>query len=188
MSTEEARARLAWRVRLRSLRDRRPQQPAQMTLVEHLTELRNRIIKTLIAVAARRRPRLHRLRPASRLPHRPVLRHPADKVGPQATCDLIITDPLDGVTTRFKVAAYLGLVLALPIVLYQLWRFITPGLHPKEKRYAIPFIISVARAVRARVAGSPCSPSPTRSTSSSRSAAPTSSRSSRRRSTSASSR
>src|SRR5438128_1312503 len=51
---------------------------------------------------------------------------------------LLITDPLEGFTTRLKIAAYTGLFFASPVVLFQLWRFITPGLHPQEKRYAIP--------------------------------------------------
>jgi sec-independent protein translocase protein TatC len=39
-----------------------------------------------------------------------------------------------------RVAAYLGLLIALPVVLWQLWRFITPALHQHEKRYAVPFV------------------------------------------------
>ena len=53
---------------------------------------------------------------------------------------LIVTDPLEAFATRLKIAAWAGVFLASPAVLWQLWRFITPGLHPKEKKYAIPFI------------------------------------------------
>ena len=55
---------------------------------------------------------------------------------------LIFTGPVDGFITRLKVATYGGIVLALPIWLYEMWRFITPGLNPKERRYAIPFVLS----------------------------------------------
>ena len=54
----------------------------------------------------------------------------------------IFTGPLDAFATRLKIATYGGIVLALPVWLFQLWRFITPGLNPKEKQYAIPFIIA----------------------------------------------
>jgi sec-independent protein translocase protein TatC len=43
---------------------------------------------------------------------------------------------------RLKVATYGGIILALPVWLWQLWRFVTPGLHKNEKRYAIPFVLS----------------------------------------------
>ena len=55
---------------------------------------------------------------------------------------LIFTGPVDGFITRLKVATYGGIVVALPVWLYQLWRFITPGLNPKERRYAIPFVLA----------------------------------------------
>jgi sec-independent protein translocase protein TatC len=54
----------------------------------------------------------------------------------------IFTGPLDAFATRLKIATYGGIVLAMPVWLWELWRFITPGLNPKEKKYAIPFIIS----------------------------------------------
>lgn len=55
---------------------------------------------------------------------------------------LIFTGPLDAFATRLKIATYGGIVLASPVWLFQLWRFITPGLNPSEKKYAIPFVIS----------------------------------------------
>jgi sec-independent protein translocase protein TatC len=55
---------------------------------------------------------------------------------------LIFTGPVDAFVTRLKVATYGGFVLALPVWLYELWRFVTPGLNPKEKRYAVPFVLS----------------------------------------------
>lgn len=55
---------------------------------------------------------------------------------------LVFTGPVDGFITRLKVATYGGIILALPVWLYELWRFITPGLNPKERRYAIPFVLS----------------------------------------------
>ncbi|MDQ1533778.1 MAG: sec-independent protein translocase protein TatC, partial [Actinomycetota bacterium] len=61
---------------------------------------------------------------------------------PAGGCDLVATDPLAPFILRLKVSTYAGLVISLPVVLWQLWRFITPGLNPKEKRYAIPFILS----------------------------------------------
>ena len=49
-----------------------------------------------------------------------------------------------------KLAAYGGIAIAMPVILWQLWRFVTPGLYPHEKRYAIPFLVERADAVRAR--------------------------------------
>ena len=63
-----------------------------------------------------------------------------DRDGRRAT--LIFTGPLDAFATRLKIATYGGIVLAPPVWLYELWRFITPGLNPKEKRYAVPFVLS----------------------------------------------
>jgi sec-independent protein translocase protein TatC len=57
-------------------------------------------------------------------------------------CGFYVTGPLDGLALRVKIAAYGGLFLASPIWLWELWRFITPGLNPKEKKYAIPFIVA----------------------------------------------
>jgi len=107
-----------------------------MTLVEHLTELRRRVFISLAAVVIGAIVAFvlynHILS---------FLIHPYCSVLPKGKkCTLFIQDPLEGFAARLKVAGYGGLMLALPVVLWQLWRFITPGLHSKEKRYAIPFV------------------------------------------------
>ena len=110
----------------------------RMSLVEHLTELRRRLVISAIAVALGGIVAFvlynHILN---------FLIHPYCAVGGKHhACTLFIQDPLEGFATRLKVAGYVGLFLASPVVLFQMWRFITPGLHPKEKKYAIPFVVS----------------------------------------------
>jgi sec-independent protein translocase protein TatC len=109
-----------------------------MTLVEHLTELRRRIFISLVAVVLGA--------VIAFIFYNQILSfliHPYCSVLPPGKkCTLFIQDPLEGFAARLKVAGYGGLMLALPVVLWQLWRFITPGLHQREKRYAIPFVLS----------------------------------------------
>ena len=108
-----------------------------MTVVEHLSELRYRLMVCIAAVAV---GAIFCFIFAS-----PIIgwfldfyRNATD--GKRNA--FIFTGPIDAFATRIKVATYGGIVLASPVWLYQLWRFITPGLNPKEKRYAIPFLIA----------------------------------------------
>jgi sec-independent protein translocase protein TatC len=55
---------------------------------------------------------------------------------------LIITDPVEGLSTRVRIAMYGGLLFALPVIMWQIWRFVVPALKSSEKKYAIPFIVS----------------------------------------------
>jgi sec-independent protein translocase protein TatC len=128
------------------LRKRRPVELGEdglvrMSLVDHLAELRRRVIISTLAVTGGAVVGFLLYNQVLGFLQEPYCDLKAEK-GLAGTCNFVITDPLEGVTTRFKVSAYIGLALALPVVLWQLWRFITPGLHPKEKKYAIPFIIS----------------------------------------------
>jgi sec-independent protein translocase protein TatC len=115
----------------------------QMSLVDHLTELRRRIVICAIAIGV---GAIVGFLLYNRTLH--LLAHPYAEATkgrsncPPSGCDLVATDPLAPFIVRLKVSTYSGLVFALPIVLWQLWRFITPGLNPKEKKYAIPFILS----------------------------------------------
>lgn len=111
-------------------------QPDAMTLVEHLTELRRRVLISAVCfVLAAVVAFVLYNRILSFLQHPYCVAHPRD-------CKFYITGPLEGLSLRIKIAAYGGLVLASPVLLWELWRFITPGLNPKEKRYAIPFVVA----------------------------------------------
>jgi sec-independent protein translocase protein TatC len=55
---------------------------------------------------------------------------------------LVYSSPIDPFLTFLKVGFFTGLFIALPVVLYQVWRFITPGLTKRERRLAIPFVLS----------------------------------------------
>ncbi len=108
-----------------------------MTVVEHLTELRRRIIVCIIAITLGAIVvyifSLDIIR---------FLIHYYEDATDGERDALIFTGPLDAFVTRIKVATYGGFALALPVWLFQLWRFVTPGLHQKEKRYAIPFVLT----------------------------------------------
>ncbi len=111
-----------------------------MTLTEHLAELRTRIIRATLAVVVGIIVLLalyDQVLAFMRKPYDDLCR-----VKPKLTCDLNFLGPLEGFTTRLTICTYGGIILALPVIMWQLWRFIVPALHAKEKRYAIPFILS----------------------------------------------
>ena len=106
-----------------------------MPLVEHLAELRARLIKCVIAVTL---GGIVAFALYNKILE--VLIGPYTDI--TGKTKLLITDPLEGFTTRLKVAGFGGLFIASPVVLWQIWRFITPGLHKHEKKYAVPFIVA----------------------------------------------
>ena len=70
-----------------------------------------------------------------------VLVHPYCAAFPHH-CRLIALSPLTGLTLRTKIAFFSGFVLASPVILWETWRFITPGLKHKERRYAVSFVLA----------------------------------------------
>jgi sec-independent protein translocase protein TatC len=106
-----------------------------MPLVAHLAELRRRLIISIIALVV---GAIVGFILYNRI--LTILIRPYTEV--TGKTDFVFFDPLEAFATRLKVAAWSGGFLASPVVLWQLWRFITPGLHKKEKRYAIPFIVA----------------------------------------------
>jgi sec-independent protein translocase protein TatC len=117
----------------------------RMSLVEHLTELRDRLIKVALAVVIG-------MVIAFALYNQifDFLLEPYEKIArarPESTLTgaggrLLQVDPLEGFGVRMKMAGYGGIAIAMPVILWQLWRFVTPGLYAHEKKLAIPFMVS----------------------------------------------
>ena len=115
----------------------------RMSLMEHLTELRDRIIKIAVAVVLGMAVAFllyeyiydFLIQPYVDLAN-------ARDLGLGDDDRLLITDPLEGFGIRMKTSLYTGIAIAMPVILWQVWRFVTPGLYPHEKRYAVPFLLS----------------------------------------------
>jgi sec-independent protein translocase protein TatC len=116
-----------------------------MTLVEHLEELRYRLIISIAAVVvggAVGWGLFDRLIDLLQDPYCDFLeRVPSDQRVTEE-CTFVFSGALEGATTKLKLVAFMGLFIALPIVLYQVWAFIVPGLTRRERRLAIPFVLS----------------------------------------------
>jgi sec-independent protein translocase protein TatC len=115
-----------------------------MSLIDHLKELRHRLIMCLWALVAGSVVGIFLYNPAMRLIRRPycdfLLEHP-DKAPFTKGCSLIFLGAIDGFLITMKVIIFLALVVALPVILYQLWGFIVPGLTRRERKWAIPFVL-----------------------------------------------
>jgi sec-independent protein translocase protein TatC len=111
--------------------------PDSMTLFEHLAELRRRIIVSIVAFLAGSVVCYivydHLLT---------FLRSPYCKALHHQSCFFVITAPLQGFSARLDLSALGGLIIALPIIIWELWQFVTPGLKANEKRYALPFVLA----------------------------------------------
>ena len=119
-----------------------------MTMTEHLEELRRRVFICLIAVSVAAIVGWFLYTPVFNLILNPYTsacqKLPIGSRPPGArSCEHVF---VQGVVQPFlihvKIAFYVGLLIGLPIVLFQLWRFITPGLTEKERKLTVPFILS----------------------------------------------
>ena len=115
----------------------------QLSWVEHLVELRRRILICLAAMAVTTAIAwlgYDHVVAFMAGPYRDYLRHhPHQNI---ADGNLVTTAPLEGFTTRLKVSGYLGVALAAPVWIWQAWRFVAPGLYRNERRYASAFVLS----------------------------------------------
>lgn len=123
-------------------RGRRKQNPeARMSLVDHIRELRNRLIKVAAALAVATivgwlvfHPVWHFLEgPYCKLPE-------AHRTGLGSGCKLFVNGLFDGFFLQLKVAFVVGLLISSPVWLYQIWAFVAPGLYARERRWAYGFV------------------------------------------------
>jgi sec-independent protein translocase protein TatC len=129
-------------------RSRRAINPeARMSLIEHIRELRNRILKALIALTLGAiagwyiEPHIWKFvtAPYCRLPARYIDLHDIGGGHGKGGCNLVVTGVFDYFFLHLKLAIAIGIVFSAPIWLYQLWAFIAPGLHARERRWAYFF-------------------------------------------------
>jgi len=107
----------------------------KMGFLEHLDELRKRIIRSCLAIGA---GMLVAFFFVDRLGD--FILAPTLKTLPPGEA-LIYTKPGEGFAFYLDIALIGGIVLAAPFVMYQVWRFIAPGLYAKEKKFAVPFVV-----------------------------------------------
>lgn len=112
-----------------------------MTLVQHLEELRRRLIISAAAVAVGSVAGFVLYRPVLDFLQQPYQEAVAS-LPDTITEKLIVTTPTEPFLAFLKIGLFVGLLLALPVILYQLWRFITPGLTARERRMGIPFVLA----------------------------------------------
>ncbi|MCZ2811848.1 MULTISPECIES: twin-arginine translocase subunit TatC [unclassified Modestobacter] len=132
------------------MRDRRPRRPerdaaATMSLIGHLRELRNRIgialFFVLIGTAVAFWWYEQGLGEFIRAPYCGLAAGDRGLPNqPDGDCDLLVIDVLGGALIRLKISFIVGVVLAAPFWLYQVWAFLTPGLKKSEKRYGVAFV------------------------------------------------
>jgi sec-independent protein translocase protein TatC len=108
-----------------------------MTLAQHLAEARRRILISFLAVIV--------MGIVAFIEYNAILRFletPYCDLHLAKTCQLTAIGTLNGFSIRIKIAYYCGMLFSSPIVLWQIWRFITPGLKKKERRYALGFLVA----------------------------------------------
>jgi len=107
---------------------------AKMPLTEHLEELRRRIIICLVAVGVGFCVSYAFSRQIFE-----VLTWPLVQAMPEGG-KIVYTSLQEAFVTYLKVSFFAGLFLAAPVIIYQMWKFVMPGLYPNERRYVLPFM------------------------------------------------
>jgi sec-independent protein translocase protein TatC len=110
-----------------------------MTLIEHIQELRSRLFKAALAVVIGLAVGYVLSNPTFDLLKQPYC--DTVTIKPGQTCDgqFFQLGPADSFVLRLKLALWIGLIVAAPVWLYQLWAFIAPGLHRHERRWSYMF-------------------------------------------------
>lgn len=98
----------------------------EMTLLEHLAELRTRLVSSAVAVLV--------TTVASFVFAEQIIRW---LMAPSGINQLIVLSPTEAFTNYFRVALFSGIALAMPVILYQIYRYVDPALHPHERRFLL---------------------------------------------------
>ncbi|GAA2190477.1 twin-arginine translocase subunit TatC [Micromonospora lupini] len=109
-----------------------------MTLIEHVRELRNRLFRASLAILIGFGFGIWLAEPVRHLLSQPYCDLPGSKDA-SGKCLFVQLGPADLFLLNLKIGLWVGLIIAAPIWLYQLWAFIAPGLHRHERRYAYAF-------------------------------------------------
>ncbi len=118
----------------------------EMSFLNHLEELRWRIVKIALALVAAAIPCGYYWEKIYDV----VMVYPLRYANPKTR--LIFTTPGGSVMLSFKIALGAGCVVAAPVIFYQIWKFIAPGLFPNEKKIALPTVIASSVAFLCGVA------------------------------------
>ena len=113
--------------------DERQEELAEGTLLSHLVELRSRLFKMFGAVFLV----FLALLPFSKIIFN-YIAQPLVSVVPNG--ELLALNPVSPLTATIALTFYLALFIAMPVILYQVWAFVAPGLYRKEKRFAFPLL------------------------------------------------
>lgn len=111
-------------------------QDEQLPFTTHLEELRKRLIISIVTwvigffASYTQAERIFQF-----------IAEPVRRALPKGSSLVFIT-PIEPFFTYMKIAALTGFILALPVILWQVWTFVSPGLYSKEKRFAIPFVLA----------------------------------------------
>ncbi|MBM7061117.1 twin-arginine translocase subunit TatC [Pseudomonas sp. UL073] len=116
--------------------DTTPEHDQEMPLVSHLTELRTRLLRCVVAVFLIFAGLFYFTQKIYTLVSAPLRQYLPEGA------TMIATDVASPFLTPFKLTMVVALFLAMPVILYQIWGFIAPGLYKHEKRVAVPLLIS----------------------------------------------
>jgi sec-independent protein translocase protein TatC len=128
----------------RFVRAQRQQNPeGRMPLMDHIRELRNRVVKMALGLGAGMLVGFIFFNPVWHVIERPLC---SAYIRGHTGCDqlginkLVLNGPLDAFYLRVKVALIVGVILSSPVWLYQIWAFVAPGLYTREKRWSYIFL------------------------------------------------
>src|SRR3984885_8339777 len=121
---------------------RRTNPQARMPLMEHIRELRNRVVKVIVAVAVGAIIAWFFYQHIWTFIERPYCRLPQPQTafGPKGSCHLYVTGLFDAFFLKLQICIVAGIIVAAPVWLYQFWAFIAPGLYARERRWAYYFV------------------------------------------------